>query len=75
MNKKTYKQLEMETYVEHGVAKLRYNEPLSNKIFLEKAQELTQELITASHTYWLFKGLFFLDLVNAIVYLQAKRLN
>ena len=48
MNKKTYKQLEMEPCVEHGVAKLRYNEPLTKEMFPEEAQNLAEVLITAS---------------------------
>ena len=42
MNKKTYQQLEFEPYVEHGVAKLRYKEPLP-----EEAQNLAEALIKA----------------------------
>ena len=38
MNNKTYKQLKFEAYVEHGVAKLRYKEPLTKAIFLQEAQ-------------------------------------
>ena len=38
MTNKTYKQLEMEPYVEHGVAKLRYKQPLTKEIFLEDIQ-------------------------------------
>ena len=48
MNHKTYKQLEMEPYVEHGVAKLRYNEPLTKEMFPEEAQDLSEALIKAS---------------------------
>ena len=38
MNNKTYKQLRFEAYVEHGVAKLHYKEPLTKAIFLQEAQ-------------------------------------
>ena len=38
MTNKTYKQLEMEPYVEHGVAKLRYKQPLTKEMFPEEAQ-------------------------------------
>ena len=48
MNKKTYQQLKFEPYVEHGVAKLRYNEPLTKEMFPEEAQNLAEVLITAS---------------------------
>ena len=48
MNKKTYQQLEMEPYVEHGVAKLRYNEQLTKEMFPEEAQDLAEALIKAS---------------------------
>ena len=48
MNKKTYQQLEFEPYVEHGVAKLRYREPLAKEMFPEEAQNLAEVLITAS---------------------------
>ena len=47
MNKKTYKQLEMEPYIEHGVAKLRYKEPLTAEMFPEEAQDLAETLIKA----------------------------
>ena len=47
MNKKTYKQLEMEPYAEHGVAKYRYKEPLTKEMFAEEAQELAEAMITA----------------------------
>ena len=45
MNKKTYQQLEFEPYVEHGVAKLRYKEPLTKDMFPEEAQDLAEALI------------------------------
>ena len=48
MNNKTYQQLELEPYVEHGVAKLRYKEPLTKDMFPEEAQDLAEVLITAS---------------------------
>ena len=48
MNKEIYKQLEMEPYVEHGVAKLRYKEPLAKEMFPEEGQELAEALIKAS---------------------------
>ena len=38
MTNKNYKQLEMEPYVEHGVAKLRYKQPLTKEIFREDIQ-------------------------------------
>ena len=38
MNHKTYKQLKMEPYVEHGVAKLRYKQPLTKEMFREDVQ-------------------------------------
>lgn len=38
MNNKAYQQLEFEPYVEHGVAKLRYKEPITKEIFREDAQ-------------------------------------
>ena len=38
MNDNTYKQLVFEPYVEHGVAKLRYNETLTKEMFPEEAQ-------------------------------------
>ena len=38
MNKKTYQQLQFEPYVEHGVAKLRYKQPLTKELFQEDAQ-------------------------------------
>ena len=44
MNKKTYKQLEMQPCVEHGVAELRYKEPLTKEMFPEEAQVLTEAL-------------------------------
>ena len=47
MNKKTYQQLEFEPYVEHGVAKLRYKEPLTKDMFPEEAQDLAETLIKA----------------------------
>ena len=40
MNKKTYKQLEMEPYVEHGVAKLRPKKQLTKDSFSPAAQEM-----------------------------------
>ncbi len=40
MNKKTYKQLEMEPYVEHGVAKLRPKKQLAKDSFSPAAQEM-----------------------------------
>ena len=49
MNHNTYKQLEFEPYVEHGVAKLRYNEPLTKEMFTAEAQDLAEALIKASH--------------------------
>ena len=48
MNHKTYKQLELEPYVEHGVAKLRYKEPLTTEMFPEEAQDLAEALIKSS---------------------------
>ena len=48
MNHKTYKQLEFEPYVEHGVAKLRYKEPLAKEMFAEEAQELAEAIIAAN---------------------------
>ena len=48
MNHNTYKQLEFEPYVEHGVAKLRYKEPLTKDMFPEEAQDLAEALIKAS---------------------------
>lgn len=48
MNKKTYQQLEFEPYVEHGVAKLRYKEPLTTEMFPEEAQDLAEALIKSS---------------------------
>ena len=47
MNKKTYQQLEFEPYVEHGVVKLRYKEPLTKDMFPEEAQNLAEALIKA----------------------------
>ena len=47
MNHKTYKQLEFEPYVEHGIAKLRYKEPLTTEMFPEEAQNLAEALINA----------------------------
>ena len=47
MNHKTYKQLELEPYVEYGVAKLRYKEPLTTEMFPEEAQNLAEVLIKA----------------------------
>ena len=44
----TYKQLEFEPYVEHGVAKLRYKEPLTKDMFPEEAQDLAEALTKAS---------------------------
>ena len=40
MNKKTYKQLEMEPYVEHGVAKLRYKESNRKEPSSKKVSEM-----------------------------------
>ena len=48
MNKKTYQQLEFEPYVEHGVAKLRYKQPLTKEMFPEEAQDLAEALIKSS---------------------------
>ena len=48
MNKKTYQQLKFEPYVEHGVAKLRYKEPLTKDMFPEEAQDLAEALTKAS---------------------------
>lgn len=48
MNKKTYKQLEFEPYVEHGVAKLRYKQPITKDMFPEEAQELAEAVIKAN---------------------------
>ena len=48
MNNKTYQQLEFEPYVEHGLAKLRYKQPLTKEMFQEEAQDLAEALITAS---------------------------
>ena len=48
MNKKTYQQLEFEPYVEHGVAKLRYNKPLTKEMFPEEAQDLPKAPIKAT---------------------------
>ena len=39
MTNKTYKQLEMEPYVEHGIAKLRYKEALTKEIFPEEKKD------------------------------------
>ena len=47
MTNKTYKQLEMEPYVEHGIAKLRYKEALTKEMFPEEAQDLAEALIKA----------------------------
>ena len=38
MTNKAYKKLEMEPYVEHGVAKLRYKQALTKEIFRENIQ-------------------------------------
>ena len=38
MTNKTYKQLEVEPDVEHGVAKLRYKQPLTKEMFREDVQ-------------------------------------
>ena len=48
MNKKTYQQLEFGAYVEHGVAKLRYNKPLTKEMFSEEAQDLPKAPIKAT---------------------------
>ena len=45
MNNKTYQQLEFEPYVEHGVAQLRYKEPLTKEMFAEEAQDLAEAII------------------------------
>ena len=38
MTNKIYKQLEMEPYVEHDVAKLRYKQALTKEMFREDVQ-------------------------------------
>ena len=48
MNKKTYQQLEFEPYVEHGVAKLRYKQPITKDMFPEEAQDLAEGFIKAN---------------------------
>ena len=48
MNKKTYQQLEFEPYVEHGVAKLRYKQPITKDMFPEEAQDLAEAIIKAN---------------------------
>ena len=48
MNHNTYKQLEFEPYVEHGVAKLRYKQPITKDMFPEETQELSEAMIKAS---------------------------
>ena len=40
MNNKTYKQLEFEPYVEHGVAKLRFKAKPTKNLFPAEAQEM-----------------------------------
>ena len=58
MNHNTYKQLEFEPYVEHGVAKLRYKEPLTTEMFPEEAQDLAEALIKASKGNWLIHEIY-----------------
>ena len=48
MNNKTYQQLEIEPYIEHGVAKLRYKQPITRDMFAEEAQELAEAMIKAN---------------------------
>ena len=48
MTNKTYKQIELEPYVEHGVAKLRYKQPITKDMFPEETQELAEAMIKAS---------------------------
>ena len=48
MNNMTYKQLEFEPYVEHGVAKLRYKQPITKDMFPEEAQDLAEAAIKAN---------------------------